>query len=321
MADLTRGKVRALTPADLEVDVPDEPAPPAAAPGNVPATVPAVEIADDDPILVRVKELLEIYGGVLFTGPPGTSKSYYAEQVAFSIAGDSRRVRIVQFHPSYQYEDFMEGYVATDEGYRIAPKHFVVCCEQAADDPGNRYVIVIHELSRSDPGRVFGEALTYMERSKRGQTFFLPSGRELSVPQNVDILATMNPLDRGVDEVDAALGRRFAKYPMPPDPSMLDGFLRDRGMAEVLRLRVLEFFERANAAAEAAGNPHGAVGQTFFLNVRDAADLNRLWQHDLRFHFERAYQLDPEGFAVVQRAWDAAVAEPVLGGGDTAPGG
>ncbi|MDQ1712057.1 MAG: 5-methylcytosine-specific restriction enzyme [Frankiaceae bacterium] len=318
MADLTRHKVRGLTPADLAVALP----PPVDAETLAPAppeetdAPTSVEIADDDPILVRVKELLGIYGGVLFTGPPGTSKTYYAEQVALAIAGDPHRVRIVQFHPSYQYEDFMEGYVATDDGYQVRLKHFALICRDAREDPEayHQYVLVIDELSRSDPGRVFGEALTYMERTKRGKKFRLASGTELSVPPNVHIVATMNPHDRGVDQVDAALGRRFAKYRMDPNASILDSFLRDQGMAELLRLQVLAFFEQANAAAKAGRNPHAVVGQTYFLNVKDIADLNRLWEHDLRFHFERAYQLDPDGLAAVRRAWDAALAEPEPGG-------
>jgi 5-methylcytosine-specific restriction protein B len=314
VAELTATKVRGLTPADLDVALPPDqraPAPVPTPPGEPAA--PTLEIAEDDPILVRVEELLKTYGGVLFTGPPGTSKSYYADQIALAIAGDSARVRTVQIHASYQYEDFMEGYVATDSGYRLRRKHFALLCGQAAEDPGHRYFLVIHELSRADPGRVFGEALTYMERTKRDMRFLLASGRELWVPPNVEILATMNPLDAGADEVDAALGRRFGKYRMDPNASMLDDFLRKADMAEVLRLRVLRFFERANEMAVAARNPHAVLGHTPFLGMRDVADLNRLWEHHLSFHFERAYLLDPDGLAAIEREWDAALAEPSAG--------
>src|SRR5690349_8035958 len=63
-------------------------------------------IAADDPILVAVQALLaDGYAGVILTGPPGTSKSWYAAQIAAWLAdGDPQRVRFLQFHASYQYE-------------------------------------------------------------------------------------------------------------------------------------------------------------------------------------------------------------------------
>jgi 5-methylcytosine-specific restriction protein B len=314
MAILSKSKVRRLGPQELGVQLPT-PKPgqtgPAALPGPAqpsPSDIP--EIDQDDPVLLTVEDLLTTYGGVLFTGPPGTSKSYYAEQVALTLAGHSDRVRTVQFHPSYQYEDFMEGYVATPSGYQIKPKHFLDVCYAAEIDPGHRYFLVIDELSRSDPGRVFGEALTYIERTKRGKTFRLSSGRELVVPDNLEILATMNPLDRGVDEVDAALNRRFAKYAMEPNYSVLDQFLRDAGMDDTLREGVVRFFRKVNQIADSGSNAHAALGQTYFLGVKDAAGLNRLWEHQLRFHFEQAYRLDEDGLAQVRDAWNRVVTAP-----------
>jgi 5-methylcytosine-specific restriction protein B len=314
VAILTKTKVRRLDVAALGVQLPASktarlpPATAALTPPSAPPAVPAID--PGDPILLTVQDLLTTYGGVLFSGPPGTSKSYYAEQIALSLAGHPDRVRTVQFHPSYQYEDFMEGYVATSSGYSLVPRHFVLICEDAAKDPSNRYVLVIDELSRSDPGRVFGEALTYMERTKRGKAFALASGRVLTVPENMDILATMNPLDRGVDEVDAALSRRFGKYAMEPNDSVLDQFLRDAGMDDPTRERVVRFFRKTNEAAEAGGNPHAVVGQTHFLGVKDVAGLSRLWEYQLRFHFEQAYRLDPDGLAQVRADWDRVVTVP-----------
>src|ERR1700752_4416883 len=97
-------------------------------------------------------------------------------------------------------------------------------------DPTNSYVLVIDELSRADVGRVFGEALTYVERTKRELPFNIANGDLIKVPSNFVILATMNPFDRGVDEVDAAFERRFAKISMDPDKALLDEILTDNGM-------------------------------------------------------------------------------------------
>jgi 5-methylcytosine-specific restriction protein B len=208
--------------------------------------------------------------------------------------GDESRRRFVQFHPSYQYEDFMQGYVPRPDGdgFLFKDKYFVEMCRTAHESPDKRFVLVIDELSRGDPGRVFGEALTYVERSKRGLQFDLASGQALTVPSNLVVLATMNPLDRGVDEVDAAFERRFAKIAMEPDREILERRLEQNGVEEYLRRGVLNFFGRANSYA--AQTPQGAIGHTYFWNVIDQATLRSVWEHQLRFLIEKAYRLDPE---------------------------
>ncbi len=261
-------------------------------------------LGQSDPRLAEVRGLLEVFGGVIFSGPPGTSKSYFANKIGATLAEDLGRVEFVQFHPSYQYEDFVQGFVPREggDGFELKSKIFLQMCREAAEDPEHAYVLVIDELSRADPGRVFGEALTYIENSKRGLSFKLASGEDASIPVNLVILATMNPLDRGVDEVDAAFERRFAKIAMEPDPTLLAGFLDRNGVEDPLRKRLLAFFGKANA--EAKRNPLAAIGHTFFIEVEDEQSLRRVWNYQLRFLFEKAYRLDPDGFAEVEVAWN-----------------
>jgi len=135
--------------------------------------------------------------------------------------------------------------------------------------------------------------------------FKLASGNECTVPPNLVILATMNPLDRGVDEVDAALERRFAKYAMEPDANILASLLAAADMDDVVQARVLAFFTWANRATET--NPHAALGHTYFTGVGDGRSLRRLWEHQLRFHFEKAYRLDREGLREVYKRWDGVL--------------
>lgn len=238
--------------------------------------------------------MLPFYGGIIFTGPPGTSKSYSAHRIGVKLAGGPSRIHFVQFHPSYQYEDFMQGFVPkpTGDGFQLVAKHFVQLCRDAEAEPDKTFVLVIDELSRGDPGRIFGEALTYVEKSKRGMHFELASGELFRVPENVVILATMNPLDRGVDEVDAAFERRFAKIPMDPDRDILREMLTTNGVPEPLRNRIVGFFDKANGYART--NPHGSIGHTYFRDVTDAETLQNAWDHQLRFLIEKAYRLDPE---------------------------
>jgi len=114
----------------------------------------------------RSQLLADGYAGVILTGPPGTSKSYYAEQIAAKLTDrDPYRVRFIQFHASYQYEDFVEGYVPRRDatGFILQPKHLLEMAARAADDvDGKTYVLVIDELSRCDPARVILLALWFL---------------------------------------------------------------------------------------------------------------------------------------------------------------
>lgn len=265
----------------------------------------AARLPDDDPLLREVRDLIPYFGGIIFTGPPGTSKTYAAHQIATKLTeGDKSRVRFVQFHPSYQYEDFAQGFVPKEsgDGFVLRPKHFLELCVEADRRRREQFVLVIDELSRGDPGRVFGEALTYVERSKRDLPFTLASGTQTQVPPNLLILATMNPLDRGVDEVDAAFERRFAKIRMDPDRDLLNDRLTENGVPEYLRKRIIGFFDRANGLARTT--PQGAIGHTYFFDVTDTASLQSLWDHQLSFLIEKAYRLDPETRAELEAGFE-----------------
>lgn len=259
-------------------------------------------LAADDPVLVRVLSLLQSYGGVILAGPPGTSKSWYAAKISSVLVdGDEDRRRFVQFHPSYQYEDFMQGFVPGDDGFVRADAHFVQMCRAALGDPNRSYVLVIDELSRGDPGRVFGEALTYLEKSKRGLRFQLASGDVMLVPPNLHLIATMNPNDRGVDEVDAAFERRFARVAMDPDPDILASMLEANEMDPNLARRLIGFFRLVNGQART--NPTMAIGHTYFADSATIEDLQRVWDHQLRFVFERAFRLNRPGLQDVENRW------------------
>lgn len=321
----TSERVRRLSVSDLHLGQPPEPDTAAEHGSNEPDD-PTLDAGDS--MLETVKDLLDHFGGVIFVGPPGTSKSWYAAKVAHALAeGDTDRVRYIQFHPSYQYEDFVQGLVPRNEGgFRLVPKHLVQMCENAEATPDKLHVLVIDELSRGDPGRIFGEALTYVEKTKRNLAFSLASGDTCRIPANLIFLATMNPLDRGVDEVDTAFERRFGKIAMDPDPAKLEAQLQGNGVTEPLLSRIVGFFRWVNARAR--DNPFASIGHTFFFQVRDEADLRRLWDHQLRFVFEKAYRLDPDGHREVREQWNritqysqgAAEATPAANGDPLGPG-
>ena len=124
-----------------------------------------------------------------------------------------------------------------------------------------------------------------------------------SIPINLYIIATMNPLDRGVDEVDAAFERRFAKWDMPPSADALEVILAGNGLDENTRRRLVQWFRRINNRAPT--NPAAAVGHAYFSDVVDTQSLQDVWDYQLKYLVHRAFQYDPDSRTEIIRAWDA----------------
>lgn len=261
--------------------------------------------------------LLDGYAGVILRGPPGTSKSWYAKEITNAIVGKHENcARFVQFHPSYQYEDFMEGWIPNSSGgFEPQTKIFLNLCAAAEANPAQTYVLVIDEFSRADAARVFGEALTYLETSKRGMEFQLASGRHAIVPHNLVIIATMNPWDRGVDEIDVALLRRFAQIDMNPDVKQMRAFLAGNGVPDKIVVALEKFF----VALQKQPNFMLHIGHAYFRNVRDEASLKRLWDFQLQPHFRAACRLEAEELRKIESMWKQLVVDAISPPGQVTP--
>ena len=193
----------------------------------------------------------------------------------------------IQFHRSFQYEQFVEGFVPNDDGtgFELRDQLMLRVMGDADTDRKATYVVLIDELSRSDPGRVFGELLTYMEPSRRDEPFVLASGREVSIPPNLVFIATMNSRDKSVLEIDDAFDRRMAKIDFPPNAAMLQQFMSDNNVPADLSRRILAFFKWMQE--------RHPIGHTFFRTVKDSDSLKRLWETQLRFVFEKQFKYEP----------------------------
>lgn len=282
-----------------KVDVPPPPA-------DESAPVELV-IEDDDPVLTDVEELLTLgSSGIILSGCPGTSKTWYAKQIAMKLtAGDASSVYQVQFHPSYGYEDFIEGYRPDDNkqsGFDVVDRVFLDACSRAAEAPSSRIVFIIDEINRGDPARIFGELLTYIEADYRGQNFTLPySGDKRAIPGNLTILATMNPFDRSITQLDQALLRRFDHIQLEPSGEVVSTFLEATGEFGSEQVDIVrDWFEGMQELLV-----HGGVGHTYFRHVKTPESLETIWRHRIRPSCEALLEHEPGRMETVDMRFHA----------------
>ena len=163
--------------------------------------------------------VLKMKKNIILQGAPGVGKTFTAKRLAYSIIGSKNpdRVQMIQFHQSYSYEDFIEGYRPTENGFTIKKGSFYKFCKLAEDDDENDYFFIIDEINRGNLSKLFGELFMLIEKDKRGiELQLLYSDENFSVPPNVYIIGMMNTADRSLAMLDYALRRRFSFFTMKP---------------------------------------------------------------------------------------------------------
>ncbi len=252
---------------------------------------------------------------LILYGPPGTGKTHIAKLVSRALTGeeDARedgRFRLVQFHPSYAYEDFVQGLrpdlKQTQLRYQLHQGPFLRIAVAAAQEPDAFFVLVIDEINRGDPARIFGELLYALEY--RDEAVTLPLGGELRVPSNLVVIGTMNSVDRSVALVDYALRRRFGFVRVDPDSEVI-ARARGSGILGEVGPMVLDQF---NAWICARLGREYALGHSFFLapSIPDSADdaFDRLWAMDVSPLLEEYFFGDEAGLSEAAAKWRSIVA-------------
>ena len=236
--------------------------------------------------LVRTKK------NIILQGAPGVGKTYAAKRLAYSMMGlkDQNRVMMVQFHQSYSYEDFIEGYRPAANGFVLNKGAFYKFCKAAEMDDENEYFFIIDEINRGNLSKIFGELFMLIESDKRGiQLQLLYSGEKSAVPKNVYIIGMMNTADRSLAMLDFALRRRFAFYEMRPGFET-DGFREYRmSLGNEKFDRLIHSVESLNSvivADESLGEGF-CIGHSYFCNLT----ADKLTDHALSAIVE--YELIP----------------------------
>ncbi|MDR0283317.1 MAG: AAA family ATPase [Propionibacteriaceae bacterium] len=232
-------------------------------------------------------DLLETRRQVIVYGPPGTGKTFVARKIARHVAGAEERMTVVQFHPSYAYEDFFEGLrpVTTDGQvtYEVVPGPLRTLASAAADDPTHPYVLIIDEINRADIAKVFGELYYLLEyRGERITLQYSSPDKPFGLPKNLYLIGTMNTADRSIAMVDAAIRRRFPFIEMHPSEEPVARVLPSYLAA------VSGTSERAELLTELNSQLTGKlrefqIGPSYLMRAEAAteAGLGRIWRYDI----------------------------------------
>ena len=223
---------------------------------------------------------------IILQGPPGTGKTYLAEEIANYLKSYSKITdyKIIQFHASVSYEDFVEGIKPDVNSKQLVFKEYtgplLESIEEAkkAEKENKGYVLIIDEINRGDLAKILGEAIFLFEPNEE-RKIRLRSGKEITMPKNLYVIGTMNTADRTIAILDFAIRRRFAFIDIWPSDKKLKEILEKNGVdGEVQKLAIERYNEIQNIFFEYATDEelHLQPGHTYFIVNSKTALENKL---------------------------------------------
>ena len=263
-------------------------------------------------------ELLKACKNLVFTGAPGTGKTFMAKEIAREMGCDDKHVAFVQFHPSFDYSDFVEGLRPVDGGngqivFERKDGAFKQFCKQAVEELNRPFVFIIDEINRGEISKIFGELFFSIDPGYRGnknnkvrtqyQNLIKPDDAFFGgfyVPENVYVIGTMNDIDRSVESMDFAMRRRFTWQEISCERCM--GMLDQ--LDDEVRKEAEERMKSLNKSIvqqEGLGKSY-QIGPAYFLKLKTLRnDFEKLWM----FHIQPLLSEYLRGYPDSQQAIEA----------------
>jgi hypothetical protein len=233
----------------------------------------------------EVLELIEESKQVIFYGPPGTGKTFVIKALANSITNPDN-VQLIQFHPSFSYEDFFEGYrpkISADEKtmlFEKSPGPLRRMAEKALANPDEKFILIIDEINRGNLAKVFGELYFLLEYRDESVELMYSNGEKFKLPKNLFLLGTMNTADKSIANLDSAIRRRFQFVSLIPTESPCDQILPKWLGKNGLPKTSATVLAKLNAKL---ADHNLAIGPAYFMQskTQSEAEISKIWRYSI----------------------------------------